>query len=114
MNRVQSDNPILSGYVVQSLQFSPGGELEAWQKTVPASIPHGHRVFARWEGGYLNIGLEPIPTKEVGHVVVSEDLNGLSLAELQTRCGMSGIKYEKNESAVSLIGKLSAKKGGAK
>lgn len=107
MNRISTENPAVGGYLIQSLQFSMGVDLELWEKTLPKVIPHGFRPFFRWtDGASISVGIEPIPEKEVGSVKVGEDLAIKTIPELQTMCAMASIKYEKTDTQAVLVGKL--------
>ncbi len=110
MNRISLPNPLVPGYMIQRLQFG-GPESAPWEQTIPPQIPSGHRLYARWSGDTLELGIEPIPTGTAGAVKVSEDLSGKTMPELQTIAGMNGVKYEANTTKIDLIGRITAKRG---
>ncbi len=74
--------------------------------------PVGFRGYMRLSGNILEYGLEPI---EAGPGVVKppaggDDLDGLTVPDLQTKCAMRSIKYDKKtDGKVELIQLLRAK-----
>ncbi len=109
MNRELAPNPDSADYSLMKIGLAPH-EQDGWRKCFPTSIPPGFRTFARWDGNWLVLGIEKIPTAAgaAPKPVATKDYSRMSNAELMTECGLKSLAYGKNPNRTDLLALLGA------
>lgn len=122
MNQETKPNPQTGDYNILRLGLGYKEEklADAFRKAIPPNIPAGWRAFVRYEGGFVEFGIEkfdagpslqigvsstPCPTTELP----ARDWHKLPDADLRTEAGMRNLKPNKNATRTELLAMLGAK-----
>ena len=74
------------------------------------NVPADSRGFIRLVGNLLEYGVEKIPVgAKPAPTKADISLDGMSVPELQTKCAMKGIAYDRADNKTVLLAKLKAK-----
>ncbi len=108
MNRELIPNPDSPEYSLMKLALDR--EDAPWRKCLPNTVPAGFRVFARWDGNWLTLGIEKIPQAAgaAPKPKATRDYTTMTDAELKTECGLKSLKYTKDSTRTDLLGMLGA------
>ena len=106
MNKTYAPNPLAPDFQIVRIQMNAEDIANWLTDTGLVNVPVGFRGYARVSGSLWEYGIEPIPKGAAGAVVApvgGDTLDGLSVADLQTKCARSGITYGKEDGKVALI-----------
>lgn len=111
MTRRGAPNPDAPEHPLMQLWIDQGQQENAvWAASVPQACPAGFEYFMRrttvQSNQVVELGIRRVGSKPKE---AADTLENKNIAELQTLAGRNGVKYDKDTTALDLVGRLRQK-----